>query len=115
MAGLLHVTGCLREHTGCMKQIRVELINTGTEILLGSIVNTNAAWLGNRLFEAGFRVGRVTVVPDGYAINEAMRESARRADIVIVSGGLGPTSDDVTREALCDVCGVDMHLSLIHI
>lgn len=109
MAGLLHVTGCLREHTGCMKQIRVELINTGMEILLGSIVNTNAAWLGNRLFEAGFRVGRVTVVPDGYAINEAMRESARRADIVIVSGGLGPTSDDVTREALCDVCGVDMH------
>ena len=109
MAGLLHVTERLREHTGCMKQIRVELINTGTEILLGSIVNTNAAWLGNRLFEAGFRVGRVTVVPDGYAINEAMRESARRADIVIVSGGLGPTSDDVTREALCDVCGVDMY------
>ena len=64
MAGLLHVTGCLREHTGCMKQIRVELINTGTEILLGSIVNTNAAWLGNRLFEAGFRVGRVTAVCD---------------------------------------------------
>lgn len=109
MAGLLHVTGPVREHTGGMNQIRVELINTGTEILLGSVVNTNAAWLGNRLFEAGFRVERQTVVPDGYAINEAMRESARRADIVIVSGGLGPTSDDVTREALCDVCGVDMH------
>lgn len=92
-----------------MKSVRVELINTGTEILLGSIVNTKAAWLGNRLFEAGFRVERQTVVPDGYAINEAMRESAGRADIVIVSGGLGPTSDDVTREALCDVCGVDMH------
>lgn len=92
-----------------MKSVRVELINTGTEILLGSIVNTNAAWLGNRLFEAGFRVERQTVVPDGYAINEAMRESTGRADIVIVSGGLGPTSDDVTREALCDVCGVDMH------
>lgn len=97
------------EHNGGMKSVRVELINTGTEILLGSIVNTNAAWLGNRLFEAGFRVERQTVVPDGYAINEAMRESAGRADIVIVSGGLGPTSDDVTREALCDVCGVDMH------
>ena len=98
-----------RAHNGDMKSVRVELINTGTEILLGSIVNTNAAWLGNRLFEAGFRVERETVVPDGYAISEAMRESARRADIVIVSGGLGPTSDDVTREALCDVCGVDMH------
>lgn len=97
------------EHNGGMKSVRVELINTGTEILLGSIVNTNAAWLGNRLFEAGFRVERQTVVSDGYAINEAMRESAGRADIVIVSGGLGPTSDDVTREALCDVCGVDMH------
>lgn len=109
MAGLLHVTGRVRAHTGSMNQIRVELINTGTEILLGNVVNTNAAWLGNRLFEAGFRVERQTVVPDGYAINEAMRESARRADIVIVSGGLGPTSDDVTREALCDVCGVDMH------
>lgn len=51
MAGLLHVTERMREHTDGMKQIRVELINTGTEILLGSIVNTNAAWLGNRLFE----------------------------------------------------------------
>lgn len=109
MAGLLHVTERRREHNVVMQHIRVEVINTGTELLLGSIVNTNAAWLGNRLFEAGFRVERQTVVPDGYAINEAMRESSRRADIVIVSGGLGPTSDDVTREALCEVCGVDMH------
>ncbi len=109
MAGLLHARVKGGEHNGGMKNVRVELINTGTEILLGSIVNTNAAWLGNRLFEAGFRVERETVVPDGYAISEAMRESARRADVVIVSGGLGPTSDDVTREALCDVCGVDMH------
>ena len=109
MAGSLHARVKGGEHNGGMKNVRVELINTGTEILLGSIVNTNAAWLGNRLFEAGFRVERETVVPDGYAISEAMRESARRADVVIVSGGLGPTSDDVTREALCDVCGVDMH------
>lgn len=94
-----------------MKHVRVEVINTGTELLLGSVVNTNAAWLGNKLFEAGFRVARQTVVPDGYEIGEAMRESAKRADVVIVSGGLGPTSDDVTREALCDVCGVDMHRS----
>lgn len=88
-----------RAHNGDMKSVRVELINTGTEILLGSIVNTNAAWLGNRLFEAGFRVERETVVPDGYAISEAMRESARRADIVIVSGGLG------TDERRCDQGG----------
>lgn len=109
MAGLLTAMEKAREHNGGMKQVRVEVINTGTEMLLGSIVNTNAAWLGSRLFEAGLRVERQTAVPDGYAISEAMRESARRADVVIVSGGLGPTSDDVTREALCDVCGVDMH------
>lgn len=109
MAGLPHVREEGREHNDGMQHIRVEVINTGTELLLGGIVNTNAAWLGDRLFEAGFRVERQTVVPDGYAINEAMRESSRRADVVIVTGGLGPTSDDVTREALCEVCGVDMH------
>lgn len=63
MAGLLHARVKGGEHNGGMKNVRVELINTGTEILLGSIVNTNAAWLGNRLFEAGFRVERETVVP----------------------------------------------------
>ncbi len=87
---------------------RVEIINTGTELLLGSIVNTNAAWLGQRLFRAGLRVERQTIVPDGDDIEYAMRECVGRADIVIVSGGLGPTRDDVTVEALCRVCGVGL-------
>ncbi len=92
-----------------MKDVRVELINTGTEILLGSIVNTNAAWLGQGLLRLGLRVQRQMVVPDGEAIADAMKESMRRADLVIVSGGLGPTGDDVTVEALSKVCGVGMH------
>ncbi len=91
-----------------MKPCRIELINTGTELLCGSVVNTNAAWLGERLLEHGLRIQKLTVVPDGGAIIEAMRECASRADVVLVSGGLGPTSDDVTRDALAELCGVSM-------
>ncbi|MEG1937579.1 MAG: competence/damage-inducible protein A [Akkermansia sp.] len=91
-----------------MKSVVVEVINTGTELLLGRVVNTNASWLGRRLFEVGIRIERQTVVPDGMEILQAMREASSRADVVIVSGGLGPTSDDVTREALCELCHVSM-------
>ncbi len=93
---------------GGVKDVRVELINTGTELLLGSIVNTNAAWLGRRLFELGLRVQRQTIVPDSADIEDAMRESMMRANLVIVSGGLGPTGDDLTVESLCKVRGVGM-------
>ncbi len=79
---------------GGVKDVRVELINTGTELLLGSIGNANAAWLGRRLFELGLRVQRQTIVPDSADIEDAMRESMMRANLVIVSGGLGPTGDD---------------------
>lgn len=93
-----------------MKSLSVELLNTGSELLLGKVVNTNAAWLGERLFEIGLRVSRQTVVPDGREIFEALKEAASRADVVIVSGGLGPTSDDVTREALAEWRGVPLLL-----
>jgi nicotinamide-nucleotide amidase len=66
-------------------------------------VNTNAAWIGKQLFGIGWRVSRQTVVPDGTAIAEAMREAAKRTRMLIVTGGLGPTSDDVTRDALAEL------------
>ena len=91
-----------------MKSPIVELVNTGSELLMGKVVNTNAAWLGERLFEMGVRVSRQTVVPDGREIFQALSEAALRADVVIVSGGLGPTSDDVTREALSEWRGVSL-------
>jgi len=86
--------------------MKVELINTGTELLIGDVINTNAAWLGQRLTELGLQVARVTMVPDGDAINRALEESCRRSDVVIITGGLGPTSDDVSREAAAAVLGV---------
>lgn len=90
--------------------MRVELVNTGTELLIGDVINTNAAWLGQRLVELGLEVSRCTTVPDGAAIRDALREACTRADIVIVTGGLGPTSDDITREATAEVLGLTMDL-----
>src|SRR4051812_16814309 len=88
--------------------MKVELINTGTELLIGDVINTNAAWLGQRMVELGLNVERVTVVPDGAAIDRALEEACHRADVVIITGGLGPTSDDVSREAAAT--GLDVPL-----
>ena len=88
--------------------MRIEILNTGTELLLGSTVNTHAAWFGQELFKLGLRVARQTTVPDGEAIREAIGEAIGRADVLIVTGGLGPTSDDLTREIAAEVLGLDL-------
>lgn len=88
--------------------MRIELLNTGTELLLGNTVNTHAAWFGRELFKLGLRIARQTTVPDGEAIREAMAEAVTRADALIVTGGLGPTSDDLTREITAEVLGLDL-------
>jgi nicotinamide-nucleotide amidase len=90
--------------------MKVELVNTGTELLIGDVINTNAAWLGQRMVELGLEVSRCTTVPDGAAIREALQEACSRADIVLVTGGLGPTSDDITREATAEVLGLEMDI-----
>jgi nicotinamide-nucleotide amidase len=81
----------------------VEIVNTGTELLFGSVVNTHLAYLGQRLFSLGLRVNRQTTIPDGLTIADAIREAASRSRLVIVTGGLGPTSDDVTREVVAEL------------
>ncbi len=90
--------------------MKVELVNTGTELLIGDVINTNAAWLGQRIVELGLQVERCTTVPDGRAIRDALEEACGRADIVIVTGGLGPTSDDISREAVAEVLDLPMEL-----
>lgn len=88
-----------------------EILNTGTELLLGNVVNTHLAFLGTQLFEAGFRVSRQIALPDGDAIRIGLEEAfARKPDIVVVTGGLGPTTDDITRELLADMLGVQLTL-----
>jgi nicotinamide-nucleotide amidase len=88
--------------------MRIEILNTGTELLLGNTVNTHAAWFGRELFKLGLRIARQTTVPDGEAIREAITESLGQADVLIVTGGLGPTSDDLTREITAEVLGLEL-------
>jgi nicotinamide-nucleotide amidase len=83
-------------------------LNTGTELLLGEVLNTHAAWFGKQLFPLGLRISRQTTVPDGEAIREALSECFGRADIVLVTGGLGPTTDDITREAAAELLGLEL-------
>jgi nicotinamide-nucleotide amidase len=85
---------------------RIEIINTGTELMLGGILNTHQQWLCRRLTDLGYIVARQTAVADeGKAIVEAVREALSRADLVITTGGLGPTSDDITRDLIAELIG----------
>ena len=89
--------------------MRVEILAVGTELLLGQIANTNARWMSESLAVIGADVLRHQVVGDNLdRIVEAMRLSAGRADVVIVTGGLGPTQDDITRDALAVVMDAPM-------
>jgi nicotinamide-nucleotide amidase len=84
----------------------IELINTGSELLLGRVLNTHQQWLCHELSARGYVVSRQVAVPDsGPDIQTAVRESLARADLVITTGGLGPTSDDLTRELIAGLLG----------
>ncbi len=84
----------------------VELINTGSELLLGRTLNTHQQWLCRKLADLGYVVSRQVAVPDtGQDIQQAVRESLSRADLVFTTGGLGPTSDDLTRELIAELLG----------
>ncbi|MCJ0931136.1 competence/damage-inducible protein A [Virgibacillus halodenitrificans] len=81
------------------KQIKTEIIAVGTELLLGQIANTNAQWLSQQLAKYGLNVYYHGVVGDNLArVEETFRSAHERSDIIIVTGGLGPTDDDLTRE-----------------
>lgn len=90
--------------------MRIELVNTGDELLLGDTINTNAAWLGQQIAALGLVVSRHLVVSDGAVIKDAMAEAAARSDVVLVSGGLGPTNDDLTRDSIAELLGLPMEL-----
>ncbi|MBO4898722.1 MAG: competence/damage-inducible protein A [Lachnospiraceae bacterium] len=84
----------------------VEIISVGTEILMGNIVNTNAAFLSEQCVALGLSCFHQQVVGDNHdRLAEAFKLALGRADIVLVSGGLGPTEDDLTKETAAEVCG----------
>ncbi len=99
--------------------MKTEIISIGSELTSGKNLDTNSQWLSRRLAEIGIPVGWHTTVADDLAANtEAFRIASARAALVIITGGLGPTQDDLTREALAAAAGVELVLhqeSLEHI
>jgi nicotinamide-nucleotide amidase len=86
--------------------MRMELITTGSELLLGQVMNSHPGYLSGRLEAMGLSLARQTAVPDGReAIREVLAEGWGRCDFLLVTGGLGPTSDDVTREVVAEFLG----------
>ena len=89
-----------------LKEMRVELITTGSELLLGQVLNSHPGYLSTRLAKMGLELARQTAVPDGRgAIREVLGEVWGRGGVVILTGGLGPTSDDLTREVVAEFLG----------
>ncbi len=81
---------------------KVEIITIGDEILIGQIVDTNSAWMAVELNKAGFEIAQITSVHDDKShILESVDNAFQRADIVLMTGGIGPTKDDITKHTLC--------------
>ena len=94
-----------------MKQIKAEILCVGTEILLGDIVNTNAAYLAKELAALGIDVYHQSVVGDNPArLKSELEQAFTRADLVVMTGGLGPTYDDLTKETVAAYFGEKMRL-----
>jgi nicotinamide-nucleotide amidase len=88
--------------------MRTIVINTGTELLLGDVLNTHLRFIAREIFPLGLRIERQVTVPDGEAIRNAIAESLGSAEIMFITGGLGPTTDDITREITADLLGLKL-------
>jgi nicotinamide-nucleotide amidase len=83
--------------------MKASIITIGDELLIGQTIDTNSAWMGSELSKAGFDVCRITSVHDRKEdILNALGESSGKTDVVLITGGLGPTSDDITKQTLCE-------------
>ncbi len=86
--------------------MHAEIITIGDELLIGQVVDTNSAWMAERLNENGISLHQITSIHDDRQhILTAINEAFRRADIVMTTGGLGPTKDDITKHVLCEYFG----------
>lgn len=89
--------------------MKVEIITIGDEILIGQIVDTNSAWMATELNKSGFEVEQITSVHDREdSILQALDLALQRADIVLFTGGIGPTKDDITKQSLCRYFGSEL-------
>src|SRR5256885_1625207 len=88
------------------------ILSIGDELALGQTVDTNSAWISQQLAAVGCDIAEHATVPDQqFAIEDAIRETVGRCDFLIISGGIGPTEDDLTRQALAAVMGVELEMN----
>src|SRR5205823_6117642 len=88
--------------------MRTILLNTGTELLAGDVHDTHLAFIAREIFALGLRIEERRTVGDGAAIGETLKELFSRAEIIFVTGGLGPTSDDITRDVTAELLGLKL-------
>src|SRR5207249_6583207 len=88
------------------------ILSIGDELVLGQTIDTNSAWLSQQLAAAGCDIAaHITVPDDQTAIQRAIEDSATRCDVLIITGGIGPTADDLTRQALAAAMNVPLELN----
>ena len=91
--------------------VNAEIITIGDELLIGQVVDTNSAWIGRELNEIGIRVAQITSISDNAEqILKTLKEASDRADVILITGGLGPTKDDITKKTLCTFFNADMRV-----
>src|SRR3954454_9873922 len=90
--------------------MRVALLTTGTELLLGDVPDAHLSFIARAILPLGLRIAEQRTVPDGAIIQSALWELFPRTDVLFVTGGLGPTTDDVTREAVADLLGLKLEV-----
>lgn len=89
--------------------MKAELLTIGNEILIGQIINTNSVWMAQQLNQAGINVVHMSSVADeDEAILKALDDAAKRADLVLITGGLGPTKDDITKKTFCNYFSTEL-------
>src|SRR4030088_2308663 len=88
--------------------MRAVLLNTGTELLAGDVHDTHLAFVAREIFSLGLRIEERRTVADGAVIAETLKELFARAEIIFVTGGLGPTSDDITRDVVAELLGLNL-------
>jgi len=93
-----------------MKKVSAEILCVGTELLIGDIINTNASYISAKLCEIGVSVYHQSVVGDNETrLKGAIADALSRSDVLITSGGLGPTYDDITKESVAELLGIEMY------
>src|ERR1700730_427881 len=88
--------------------MRSVLLNTGTELLLGDVQDRHLSFIAQQILPLGLRIDEQRTIPDGPAIGDTLRELFARAELVFVTGGLGPTTDDITREMVVEILGLQL-------